>query len=112
MKFLISAMALGFAMAVAPAAEAAICTHGKAHCAKHMAYAHYHHHHYAYGYGYGYPQGAPPPYAPYGYAPGYFYANPGVYNSGPEYGPYPWSWGYRNTLNLLLNSEGDRPFTY
>jgi hypothetical protein len=108
MKLLISALALGFVAASAPAAEATVCAHSKAHCAgaQHMAYAH--HHHYAYGYPYGYP---PPPYGPYAYPPILGYANPPVYNPQPGiYGPYPWSWGYRNTLNLLLNLEGDRPF--
>lgn len=97
MKLLISATALAFVVAAAPAAEASVCGH-RMHCPRHMAYARYHHH-YAYGYPYG------------SYAPVYGYANPGVYNSGPTYGPYPWSWGDRNTLNLLLNAEGDRPYT-
>jgi hypothetical protein len=120
MRLLISSLALGFVAASAPAADAAVCGHGNAHCARHMAHARYHHYHYAharyhhYHYAYGYPsagEGAPPPYGPYAYPPAYAYANPPVYNEGPTYGPYPWSWGDRNTLNLLLNAEGDRPFT-
>lgn len=111
MKLLISALALGFVAASVPAAEAAACTHGKAHCgAQHTVYVHHHyHHHYAYGYPHGY--WGPGPYGGYVYPPAYVYANPPVYNPEPNvYGPYPWSWGYRNTLNLLLNGEGDRPF--
>jgi hypothetical protein len=108
MKLLISAIALAFVVVAAPAAEASVCGH-RMPCPRHMAYVRYHHH-YAYGYPYG-SYGPPPYYGAYGYAPVYGYANPGVYNSGPTYGPYPWSWGDRNTLNLLLNAEGDRPYT-
>ncbi len=107
MKFFItlaSAVALGSLLALP--AEAAH---------RHVVHLHHHyHHHYAYRhrhYAYGGPYGYPP--GPYYYAPPapfYGYANPPVYNSGPQYGPYPWSWGYRNTLNLMLNLEGDRPF--
>src|SRR5271154_3593820 len=100
MKLLISSLSLGFAVALAPAADAAVCAH-RVHCR--LAYGYHHFHHYADVGVYPYPY-APPAryaYAPAygGYAPGYFYATPNVKNPGFVYGPYPWSWGYRNTLN-------------
>ena len=113
MKLLVSALAFGFMAASVPAAEAS-CAPG-AHCAMHVAHIH-HHHYYAYGYplppgSYGFSRYYAPTGAYVGYVPGYFYVGPSVWEPANPYGPYPWSWGYRNSLNLLLNAEHDRPFT-
>ncbi len=105
MKFFIALASVAALGVLASPAEAAH---------RHVVHLHHHYHHYAYRhrhYAYGGPYGYPPPYYYAPPAPFYGYANPPVYNEGPQYGPYPWSWGYRNTLNLLLNLEGDRPFT-
>jgi hypothetical protein len=100
MKLLISALALGFAMALAPAAEAAACSHNTAGCHRHFAYHHHYYSHYA-------GVVVPPP----GYPPPPYYQP----WDQPLYGPLgvtigEENWGNRSVFKLLMQSIGDRPY--
>jgi hypothetical protein len=93
MKLMLSAAVLGLALAVTtPQAQAHICTHGahQNHCVLHQhAYWHHHHHHH------------------------WRYGEEGVIVGGPTFyvpdvdDPI----HYANTLQWLMNREGDVPFT-
>jgi hypothetical protein len=99
MKFLISALVVGF-VAAAPTAEAA-CVHHGAGCHRH--YAHRYYRHYAEAGVVVPPPGYPPP------------PPPGYATFDQPLAPLGWSigdpdWRERNTLKLLMDNIGDVPY--